>query len=144
MSAQRPHISEQIRRQVEKEAQYRCGYCLTSRQFTAKRLHIEHIVPIAAGGKSDIENLWLACDLCNGYKGVQTQAIDPLTNDLAPLFNPRQQFWSDHFTWSEDGIYILGLTSIGRATTVALRLNNAFLVEARQWWIKAGWHPPND
>lgn len=143
MASQRPYIPENIRRQVEEEAQFRCGYCLTAQRFTAKRLHIEHIIPLAAGGSSDIENLWLACDLCNGFKGAQIQAIDPLTNQVVPLFNPRQENWFDHFTWSDDGIYILGLTPAGRATSVALRLNNLFLVEARHWWVQAGWHPPS-
>ena len=35
-----------------------------------------HIVPVAAGGDSAEENLWLACPLCNGYKSVQTHATD--------------------------------------------------------------------
>ena len=144
MASQRPYVPEHVRQQVEEEAQYRCGYCLTARRFTAKKLHVEHIIPIAAGGGSDVQNLWLACDLCNSYKGVQTHAVDPVTNQITPLFNPRQQDWHEHFAWSADGIYILGLTPTGRATSIALRLNNAFLVEARQWWVEAGWHPPGD
>ena len=66
MPPNRPHIPNHIRRQVERDAQLRCGYCLTAQAFTAKVLHIEHIIPIAAGGGSDIDNLWLACELCNG------------------------------------------------------------------------------
>ncbi len=91
MSPQRPYISDHIRRQVEEEAQQQCGYCLTAQRFTAKRLHVEHIIPIAAGGGSDIQNLWLACDLCNSYKGTRTHDVDPLTNQTVSLFNPRQQ-----------------------------------------------------
>jgi 5-methylcytosine-specific restriction endonuclease McrA len=86
MAPQRPHIPDHIRQQVEEEALNRCGYCLTARRFTAKRLHIEHIIPIAAGGGSDIQNLWLACDLCNSYKGARTHAVDPLTNQTVPLY----------------------------------------------------------
>lgn len=63
MATERPHIPLSIRRQVEGDSHDRCGYCLTSRIFTAKLLHVEHIIPIAAGGGSEIENLWLACDL---------------------------------------------------------------------------------
>jgi hypothetical protein len=138
----RPSIPDSVRQQVERDAGNRCGYCLTERRYTAKILHVEHIIPIAAGGSSTIDNLWLACDLCNSYKGTATQATDPVTGDLVPLFNPRMQKWSEHFQWSEEGIHIIGLTPTGRATVIALRLNNAILVEARRWWVKSGWYPP--
>jgi len=142
MSTSRPYISDTIRQQVAETAQYRCGYCLTSQRFTAKILHVEHIIPLAAGGSSTPENLWLACDLCN--KGVQTAGTDPLTQQTVALYNPRTQNWFDHFAWSMDGIHVIGLTPTGRVMVVALRLNNAFLVEARSWWVTAGWHPPKE
>ncbi len=74
MAPSRPFIPDSIRLKVEQEAGNRCGYCLTDRRYTAKRLHVEHIISIAAGGSSAIENLWLACDLCNSYKGSKTAA----------------------------------------------------------------------
>jgi hypothetical protein len=138
----RPSIPDSIRQQVELDAGNRCGYCLTERRYTAKLLHVEHIIPIATGGTSTIDNLWLACDLCNSYKGMATHATDPVSDELAPLFNPRKQKWSEHFRWSEDSIRVIGMTATGRATVFALRLNNPILVEARQWWVKSGWHPP--
>ena len=98
--------------------------------------------PKAAGGSDDEANLWLACRLCNSYKGAQTQAKDPITNRFVKLFNPRQQQWARHFAWKEDGAYIVGLTSTGRATVAALQLNNPYAVTVRQAWISAGWHPP--
>ena len=103
MPSERPHIPDRIQRQVAKEARHRCGYCLTPRQFTAKLLHVEHIIPLAAGGGSEIDNLWLACDLCNSHKGSLTHSPDPFTGETVPLFNPRQQRWFDHFAWSVDG-----------------------------------------
>jgi len=60
------------------------------------------------------------------------------------LFNPRQQKWSEHFAWSEDGTEIQGLTPYGRATVVALKLNNPEIVVARRLWVSAGWWPPED
>lgn len=32
--------------------------------------HIEHVVPVCAGGTSDLVNLVLACEPCNRRKGV--------------------------------------------------------------------------
>jgi hypothetical protein len=39
---------------------------------------------------------------------------------------------------------IIGQTPVGRATVVALRLNNEYVVPSRRVWIAAGWHPPAD
>ncbi len=105
-------------------------------------MHLEHIIPLAAGGTSAEENLWLACPLCNGYKGIQTQAVDADTGESIPLFHPRKQSWGDHFKWSDDGTQIIGESACGRATVVALQLNNKHLVQARRRWVMAGWHPP--
>ncbi len=138
------YIPAHVRRRVAKAALYRCGYCLTSQAVIAMPMHVEHIIPEAAGGSSAEENLWLACPLCNGYKGTQTHALDPQTGERVPLFNPRTQDWHEHFAWSEDGTRILGRTPIGRATVKALRLNNKYVVPSRRAWVAAGWHPPKD
>lgn len=138
----RPHIPETLRRKVAETAHYRCGYCLTSQEYTAMPMHIEHIIPLAAGGDSTESNLWLACPLCNGYKGIQTHHIDPETAKNTQLFNPRQQKWAEHFEWSEDGAQIVGKTACGRTTVIALKLNNEYLTRARSRWVMAGWHPP--
>ena len=65
-------------------------------------MHIEHILPLAAGGSSADDNLWLACPLCNGYKGTQTHFVDPESGQQVALFHPRRQIWGEHFLWSED------------------------------------------
>jgi hypothetical protein len=107
------------------------------------RLEIEHIVPIAKGGSDEEGNLWLACPLCNRHKGDKTNASDPATGELVPLFNPRQQVWVEHFQWANEGLRIVGLTPTGRATVSALHLDDdpdALIV--RSYWILAGWHPP--
>jgi hypothetical protein len=107
-------------------------------------LEIEHIVPRAQGGSDDETNLWLACGLCNRYKGARITGIDPTTGATVPLFNPRTQVWAEHFQWSADGTRIIGLTAIGRATVEALSLNNEIAVEVRRNWVLAGWHPVED
>jgi hypothetical protein len=86
--------------------------------------------------------LCLACAWCNSYKGTKTHATDPLTEQEVALFHPRRQAWHEHFKWSEDGIFIIGLTAIGRATVIALQLNNEFITPSHRLWQTAGWHPP--
>jgi hypothetical protein len=86
---------------------------------------------------------------CNGYRYNFTTGIDPDTGQMLPLFNPRQQKWSDHFIWSGDGLKIIGISSVGRATSNRLDLNDerhneGSIVKARRLWIKGGWHPPDE
>jgi HNH endonuclease len=105
-------------------------------------MHVEHIIPLVAGGTSEEENLWLACPLCNGYKSTRTHSLDPETGEEVTLFNPRRHVWIEHFQWSDNSVEIVGLTPCGRATVVALKLNNESLTCARRRWVLAGWHPP--
>ncbi|MCW5933624.1 MAG: HNH endonuclease [Fimbriimonadia bacterium] len=135
-------ISEALRESVRKSANHRCGYCLSPQQYVMSRLEIEHIIPRSKGGSNDETNLWLSCSLCNRFKGAQTTAIDPQSGKEVPLFNPRFQSWREHFQWEANGTVIEGLTPTGRATVVALQLNNELAIEVRRNWILAGWHPP--
>lgn len=107
-------------------------------------LEIDHILPVARGGGDDEANLWLSCRLCNSTKSSRSHARDPVTGRSVRLFNPRRQTWSRHFTWSPDGSHIVGHTACGRATVIALRLNQPLAILVRREWIKAGWHPPSD
>jgi len=135
-------IPPAVRQRVANAAKHRCGYCQTQEIVIGMPLEIEHIVPIAAGGSSDEDNLWLACPRCNRHKGVRTRATDPETGEDVPLFNPRRQRWQEHFTWQQGGATVVGLTPTGRATVATLLMNNPFVVRARQIWIAWGWHPP--
>lgn len=137
------HISQNIRNRIRAQAQDRCGYCLSQQKYVLEPLEIEHIQPIALGGSNDEDNLWLACRLCNNYKGIKVDALDPITHETAPLFNPRTQNWAEHFQWSTDKTQIIGKTAVGRATVLALQLNNMMAVSIRRAWVQAGWHPPH-
>jgi hypothetical protein len=137
-----PYISETVKTRVRDAAKNRCGYCQSQQKYVMGILEIEHILPTAIGGDNNEQNLWLSCRLCNSHKGIQTKGNDPISDRSVQLFNPRTQRWSQHFTWSEDGVYILGLTPCGRATVVALQLNNIYAVAVRQAWTSVGWHPP--
>jgi hypothetical protein len=140
----RAYITEEIRERVRQRAGDRCGYCLSRQEYVWGVLEVEHIKPLAAGGTNIEDNLWLACRLCNLHKGSRTEAADPETGQLLPLFNPRTESWKDHFTWSQDGTEIIGLTPIGRATVEALQLNEALRVSIRRQWVEVGWHPPKN
>ena len=139
-----PNIPEEIRARVREQAGDRCGYCLSSQKYVLGLLEIEHLIPKAKGGTDNEDNLWLACRLCNCYQGTSTHARDPVTDRRVKLFNPRTQQWSRHFQWSEDGVEVIGRTVSGRATVVALQLNNQVAITVRKQWVMAGWHPPQE
>jgi hypothetical protein len=135
-------ISAMLRSAVADHFEHRCCYCLTSERIVGAEFTIDHIVPQSLGGASTEENLCLACWRCNLLKRDQITGADPATGIVVRLFNPRSQNWYEHFAWQQDGLVIVGLTAIGRATVKALRLNRATLLDARRLWIDAGWHPP--
>jgi HNH endonuclease len=136
-------IPEAIDRRVREAARHRCGYCLSPQHLVMARLEIEHIIPLAKGGTDDEKNLWLVCPICNGHKSDKTEAVDPESGTMAALFNPRTQIWSEHFSWTDDGLRVVGKTPVGRATVDALHLDNdPDAIAVRSYWVLAGWHPP--
>ena len=142
-------VSKEIRQQVRKRANYLCEYCHALEEASAARFEIDHIQPRSLGGSDAFKNLALACQRCNSYRYNFTKGIDPESQDLITLFNPRLQRWNEHFVWKQGGLIIQGKTSVGRATCNRLDLNdqnhnNEAIVKARHFWIKGGWHPPSD
>jgi hypothetical protein len=124
-----------LRELVRKRAGNACEYCRIPLEATPViSFHIEHIVSRQHGGSDAPDALALACDRCNAYKGPNLTSIDPDTNAVVPLFNPRQDTWSDHFV--RRGGYIMGLTAKGRATVRLLNMNAARRVELREAWFR--------
>ena len=140
----RTYVPAWLRLRVAEQAQPRCGSCLSLEALTGSPLVLDHLIPEALGGPTEEENLWLACSQCNLYKGDRIAARDPLTEEWAPLFNPRRRTWSEHFRWTSAGDQMVGRNPVGRATVQALQLNRPLLVRARRAWVQAGWHPPED
>lgn len=136
------HTDPVLQRGSAAEPPLEFACCMSPQLLLPWELEIEHIQPSARGGSEREPNLWLSCRSCNSFKGVQTHAYDPVTIRRVQLFNPRFQKWSRHFKWNRDGAHIVGITASGRATVVALKLNNLFAVSARREWIAAGWNPP--
>jgi hypothetical protein len=71
-------------------------------------------------------------------------AVDPDSGEVVPLYNPRQQRWSDHFAWDSTYSLVIGLTAVGRATVAALRLNRQGVVNLRRLLVPIGEHPPKE
>src|SRR5262249_34574698 len=90
-------------------------------------------------GPTDLANLALACPHCNGRKWAHTEAVDPESKRIVPLFNPRTQVWSDHFQWSQQSPVVLeGKTEIGRATIAALEMNHQNVQQVRGLLLRLG------
>ena len=111
-------------------------------KYSPQPFTIDHIIPLALGGETQIENLALACGGCNGYKYIKTEAIDPVSLNIVPLFHLRNNKWSDHFEWNPKYTHVIGITSIGRATVATLKLNRAELINLREITQLTGEHPP--
>ena len=75
------------------------------------------------------ENLALACPSCNQHKGSNLSGIDPVTDAIVPLFNPRKDDWDEHFGWF--GAIIVAKTAVGRASVDVLALNESYQVKIR-------------
>ena len=131
-----------LRREVIAASPPWCCYCQNQQIVSGIRLTIDHIVAEALGGRTELTNLCLACWDCNMIKGDRLVDVDPLTGQEVRLFHPHQETWLEHFRWSHDGAFMIGLTPVGRATIVALKLNRPNLVQSRRRWVTAGWHPP--
>lgn len=137
-----PRPSARVREAVIHRAQGYCEYCRSPMRYCPDPFAVEHIVPRVAGGRNAFHNLALACQGCNNHKFRSTEALDPVTGALVPLFHPRQQRWSQHFLWSADTTVIVGRTPSGRATVERLRLNREGVVNLRQLLATLGQHPP--
>jgi len=135
---------EKLRLGVFERALFECEYCRSPQDLLWADLEIEHIQPKAKGGKTVDDNLCAACRKCNELKRVQTEAADPDSGAMAPLYHPRTQMWGDHFEFSADGGLILGKTATGRATVESLQLNRTRAVLLRRLWTKTGWRPPRE
>jgi 5-methylcytosine-specific restriction endonuclease McrA len=115
---------------VRQRADNRCEYCQIHQDDSPlAALHIEHIRPLKHGGSDDESNLCLACIDCNLHKGSNLTGVDPNTELVTLLFHPRTQRWNEHFQW--DGIHLVGLTDVGRATIRVLCMNSDEQLELR-------------
>jgi 5-methylcytosine-specific restriction endonuclease McrA len=97
-------ISRRLRRAIEQRAARRCEYCRCPLAVTTEPFAVEHVIPTVRGGATSLDNLALSCTGCNGHEYDRIEGYDPVTESTAPLYHPRQQVWSEHFTWNEDSL----------------------------------------
>lgn len=136
------YLSAELRKLLEIADDHQCAYCQTTQGNTGQPMVLDHIIPEAKGGKTEFANLCFACRRCNEFKSSITHLQDPVTEEVVPLFNPRQQKWSDHLAWDRQAVRLVGLSPVGRATIIALNMNNELIVDSRRRWASVGWHPP--
>lgn len=142
-------VNNITRQLVRERAKFLCEYCHSPEWSSADLFTLDHLIPQSLGGSDELDNLALACRRCNERRYNFTTGTDPETKLETPIFQPRQQVWAEHFIWTADGIKIVSLTSIGRATCNRLDLNDEFhndefIQRARCFWVRGGWHPSSD
>lgn len=135
-------IPAKIKQLVAERAGKVCEYCRCPEKFSSSKFSVEHILPRHFGGTAELNNLAFACQGCNNIKFVKTADIDPETNLITPLFNPRQHIWQEHFAWDGSLTILIGLTPVGRATIKALKLNREEVLNLRGVLFLIGEHPP--
>lgn len=136
----RIHIPAQLRREVVARARACCEYCLIHQDDAATTHQVDHVMAVKHGGQTINENLALACQLCNRYKGSDLTTLDRESGEIVSLFNPRRHVWNEHFSLSN--ARIVGLTPTGRATIELLQMNAEARLLDRQELVGIGRYPP--
>lgn len=138
----RKKIKEAGKQIISERANGRCEYCKSLQKYSPQPFVNEHIIPIVVGGTNELDNLAFSCGGCNGHKYTKTTGIDPVSNKVTPLFNPRLDIWDMNFQWSADNLALIGITEIGRATINALQLNRLNVINLRILTSMTDEHPP--
>jgi HNH endonuclease len=132
-------ISLALRQLVSERAQAKCEYCRLHQDFSIYSHEIDHIIAQKHGGRTVSENLALACLVCNRHKGSDLTTIDPMTQEITPLFHPRSHTWLEHFVLEDSAI--VGITQLGRATAFLLMFNNPTRLLQRRALMTQGLYP---
>jgi len=126
---------------VASQADERCEYCRAPEKIFNEAFEVEHITPKKRGGSDALDNLALACSICNSYKGSFERGFDSETQTEIALFHPRRDVWDEHFEFQSVTGEIVGLTPTGRATVNRLRINDPRQTAARLLWIQLDLYP---
>ena len=111
-----------LRQAARARAQRRCEYCgFREEHLPLWPFHLDHVVARQHHGAEHLANLAWSCHRCNLQKGTNLSGVDPDTDEITRLFNPRKQNWPDHFAMKSGRI--IGRTPSGRATVWVLQMN---------------------
>jgi hypothetical protein len=85
---------------------------------------------------------WKKISVCAVLLAIVTRvqilsSVDPETQRIAQLFNPRLQSWEEHFLLEQERI--VGLTSEGRTTVFLLHFNDEERLFERRLLLEAGY-----
>lgn len=99
----RKAISKKLRFEVFKRDGFTCQYC--GKKAPDVVLHVDHVAPVAKGGKNDILNLITSCSDCNLGKGPRelddSAMLAKQQQQLAELNEKREQL-SMMLKWREE------------------------------------------
>jgi len=109
------YIPDKLRELVVDRAKGLCEYCQTNSSIVIY-MEIDHIKPVSKGGKTEADNLCLACISCNRAKR------DVILKETA-LFNPRIDNWYDHFKRDESATRLIGFNEKAQTTISRLKIN---------------------
>lgn len=73
MTRARDPLPAQLRFSVLQRDGFRCRYCGRTSREPGVVLHVDHVVPLVAGGATTEDNLLTACEECN--LGKATRAV---------------------------------------------------------------------
>ncbi len=135
----RPYISEELRRLVAERAARICEYCLIAEADRSSNYQVDHIISVKHGGSAIPDNLAYACIYCNLHKGTDLGSIVWRTGELVRFFNPRRDFWGEHFQLDE--AVIQPLTDIGEVTARIFAFNSDDRLVERQALIAVDRYP---
>jgi len=126
--------------QVWERANAHCEYCLIAIEDTYLGGEIDHIRSLKHGGESTLENLALACQPCNRYKGTDLGSISDDTDKIVRFYNPRIDRWQEHFELTSGG-RIRGISETGGITAKIFRFNDYERISERLGLMEVGTYP---
>jgi len=133
------YVPEKLRIEVRDRANGLREYCLVHEDHAYLPHEIDHIYAEKHGGDTVEQNLCYCCYWCNRFEGSDLSSIDPVSDEVVPLFHPSRDTWASHFQL--DGSIVKPVTATGRVTVNLLRINSSERVKERQKLIESGNYP---